>query len=131
MCHAQNPIPAKLLPPCISTDYSIAACINTRLKVAEPESIASQDATKLYQLVNPIMDVDTSKLLEYWQLLHHPKFKDALNLSAVSKFSCLVQNVKSHIKGTSTIEFINKDKIPQDRLFVCNVLTKKKEQNRT
>lgn len=70
--------------------------------------------------------------------MHHPKFKDAWNISAANEFRRLARGIKGRVTATDTIKFIRKSKIPPDRLkdvtylkFVCQVRTKKAEPNRT
>jgi hypothetical protein len=76
-------------------------------------------------------------MLEYRQLLRHPKFKEAWNRAAANEFGRLAQGIGGRIEGTNTIEFIHKHEVPQNRFkdvtyirFVSNVRTEKEEQNR-
>ena len=89
-------------------------------------------------LINSVLDHDTGQLLEYRQLLKHPKFIEIWTRSAADEFGRLAQGIGGRIKGTDTICFIHKREIPADRLkdvtyikFVCNIQTKKKDPNRT
>ena len=91
-----------------------------------------------YDLANAVLDMDTGELLEYRQLLKHPKFAKDWNISAANEFGRLAQGIKGRVKATNTIEFIHKSEVPQDRFkdvtyikFVCTVRTEKKEPNRT
>ena len=74
------------------------------------------------------LDPKAGQLLEYCQLLRHPKFKDSWNNSAVNKFERLSQGIKGRVKATDKIRFIRKSEIPVDRLkdvtdlkLVCQV----------
>jgi hypothetical protein len=85
-----------------------------------------------------VMDKDTGRLLNYRQLIRNLKYKKAWNLLAGNKFGCLAQGVGNHIKGTNTIKFIHKRKVPKSRLkdvtygqFVCTKQPEKAEPNRT
>jgi hypothetical protein len=73
-----------------------------------------------------VMKKDTGWLLNYRQLIRNPKYKKAWKLSAANEFGCLAQGVGNCIKGTNTIKFIHKCKVPKSRLkdvtygqFVC------------
>jgi hypothetical protein len=76
----------------------------------------------------PVLDPEMGQLLEYRQLLCHPKFKEAWNILAANEFGRLAQGIKGRVKATDTIKFIRKSDIPYDRLkdvtyikFVCQV----------
>ena len=62
---------------------------------------------------NPVFDFKTGELLEYRQLLHHPKYKEAWNRAGANEFGRLAQGIGGRIEGTNTIEFIHKSDIPQ------------------
>eukprot|EP00804_Cyclotella_cryptica_P028276 CCRYP_014613-RA/>CCRYP_014613-RA protein AED:0.37 eAED:0.37 QI:0/0/0/1/0/0/4/0/451 len=86
----------------------------------------------------PVLDPETGQLLEYRQLLRHPKFKEAWSISAANEFGRLAQGIKGRVKATDTLKFIRRSEIPADRLkdvtnikFVCQVQTEKDEPNPT
>ena len=96
-------------------------------RVARRRREAAADST------NPVLDHETGKLLEYRQLLRHPRYKNVWNRSADDEFGRLAQGIGGRVQGTDTIRFIRKDEVPADRLkdvtyikFVCQVRTKKK-----
>ena len=85
-----------------------------------------------------VMDKETGKLLNYRQLMQHPKYKKAWKMSAANKFGRLAQGVGGQIKGTNTIFFIHQHEVPKSQIkdvtygqFVCNEQPKKTEANRT
>jgi hypothetical protein len=51
-------------------------------------SIAERVAARRRQKeqANPVLDYDTCKLLEYRQLLHHPKFKETWKRAEANEF---------------------------------------------
>jgi hypothetical protein len=110
---------------------------------ADDESIAERLLCRKRQMNQihadfPVLDPETGQLLEYRQLLHHPKFKEAWSISAANEFGRLAQGIKGRVKATDTIKFMRKSEIPTDRLkdvtyikFVCQVQTEKDEPNRT
>ena len=62
------------------------------------------------------MEKETGKLLNYRQLMRHPKYKKVWSTSAANEFGWLAQGVGGWIKGTNTISFIHQHKVPQTRL---------------
>ena len=81
------------------------------------------------------MDLETGKMLNYKDLLKHPKLGPDWQVSGANEFGRLAQGVGGRIKGTNTIRFIQKEDVPLDRRgyvtyasFVCNVRKKKKEK---
>jgi hypothetical protein len=119
-------------------ESSIAARVKARRHdtVAEspsiPESIADRVARRRQESAHPVLDTDTGDLLEYRQLLKHPKFATVWNRSAADEFCRLAQGIGGRVKGTDTIKYIHKKDIPPDRLkdvtyikFVCMVRTEK------
>ena len=82
-----------------------------------------------------VLDADTGKLLNYRQLLRHPKHKKGWQISSANEFGRLANGVGSRIKGTNTIKFIQKHEVPKDRMkdvtcgqFVCMVRPEKAEK---
>ncbi len=85
-----------------------------------------------------VMGKDTGWLLNYQQLIRNPKYKKAWNLLAANEFGHLAQGVGNCIKGTNTIKFIHKHKVPKSKLkdvtydqFVCTEQPEKVEPNQT
>ena len=87
-----------------------------------------------------VMDKDTGKILQYRQLLRHPKLKHAWTKSSANEFGRLAKGVGGRIKNpTETIRFIKFEDIPKERRrditygsFVCSVRPEKiDEPNRT
>ena len=84
------------------------------------------------------MDKTTGKMLNYRQLIRHPDYHADWTRSSANEFGRLANGVGGRIKGTNTIRFIPKAKVPKDRrkditygTFVCSVRPEKKEPNRT
>lgn len=86
-----------------------------------------------------VMDEDSGKMLNYRQLMRHPKFKRAWSKSSANEFGRLAQGVGGRVKGTDTMRFIREIEVPKQRRkdvtygsFVCNVRPEKvDEPNRT
>jgi hypothetical protein len=86
-----------------------------------------------------VMDADTSKLLNYRQLMRSTKYRQAWSLSLANKFGRLANGIGGRIKNpTNTIEFIFQRKVPTEWMkdvtygqFVCTVKPDKAEPNRT
>ncbi len=85
-----------------------------------------------------IFDEETGRMLNYRQLLTHPKHKEVWTTSSADEFGHLAQGVGGRIEGTNTIYFIPYSKIPRDRLrditygrFVCDIRMAKEYPYRT
>jgi hypothetical protein len=92
--------------------------------------------TEWIQLVH---DTETGEYLNYRTLMCSPKHKKTWSKSATKEFGRLAQGLKDgRVKGTNTIKFIRKDKIPHDRRkditygsFNCDIKPNKAETHRT
>jgi hypothetical protein len=79
-----------------------------------------------------VLDKESGKLLNYRQLLHHPKYSKEWSISSANEFGRLAQGVGGSIKNpTNIIRFIREDEIPKERRkdvtygsFVCTVRPK-------
>jgi hypothetical protein len=86
-----------------------------------------------------VLDKESGKLLNYRQLLQHPKYKADWSISSANEFGRLAQGVGGRIKNpTDTIRFITESDIPKTRKkdvtygsFLCTVRPEKAEPNRT
>ena len=56
-----------------------------------------------YSCAKPVLDMETGEMLEYRQLLHHPQFAKAWNLSAANEFGWLAQGMGGRIKERDNI----------------------------
>ena len=118
---------------------SIAARVHKRRAQSSTEdSIAARVAQRRREAAHSVLDQETGELLEYRQLLRHPRFKEVWNRSAADEFGRLAQGIGGRIKGTDTIQFIHKHEVPADRFkdvtyikFVCSIRTEKKDPYRT
>ena len=87
------------------------AASTTKVAAANDESIAERVLRRRREIANsiekafPVLDPETGQLLEYRQLLRHPKFKDAWNISAANEFGRLAQGIKGRVKATDTIKY--------------------------
>jgi len=63
-----------------------------------------------------VLDADKGKLLNYRQLLRHSKHKKGWQISSANEFCHLANEVGGRIKGTNTIKFIRKNKVPKDHM---------------
>lgn len=110
-------------PTYVVEEDSIAARIKAR-RSATSKVTATTDESIAERLLRrkqesrtekafPVLDPDTGQLLEYRQLLRHPKFKDAWNILAANEFGRLAQGIKGRVTTTDTIKFVHKSDIPQ------------------
>jgi hypothetical protein len=68
------------------------------------------------KILNAVLDMDTSKLLEMQHLLVNPKYKELWGKSYTTELGCLAQGIPSVRKGMDTIVFIARNEIPFARL---------------
>jgi hypothetical protein len=78
----------------------------------------------------------TGKQMEYKDFIRDPHYRDDWMISSANELGRLAQGVGDRVKGTNTIFFITKDKVPDGRTVtyarvVCTVLPEKDEMNRT
>ena len=85
-----------------------------------------------------VMDQDSGKMMNYPQLMKHPKFSKAWTKSSANEFGQLASGVGGRVKGTETIRFIHQHEVPQKRRkdvtygsFLCAVRPKKDKPNQT
>ena len=76
--------------------------------------------------------LEGDKMLNYRQLINHPKLGEQWQTSSANEFGRLAQGIGGRVKGTNTIFFIKKEDIPEERMkditygkFVCNVKPEK------
>jgi hypothetical protein len=88
--------------------------------------------------VQLVYDEQTKNYLNYRQLICNSKYKEVWLKSAANKFGRLAQGIQGRVKGTDTIRFIRKDKVPPDRWkdikygsFTCDMKPNKEEKERT
>lgn len=98
-------------------EHRAAQSTTPKVAKADDESIAEwllrcKCQNKQVEAAFPLHDPETGELLEYRQLLRHPKFKEAWNISAANEFGRLAQGIKGRVKATDTIKFIQKSDIP-------------------
>ena len=63
-----------------------------------------------------VMDKETGKLINYCQIMRHPKYRKAWSILAANKFGQLTQGVGGRINGINTIHCIHRHKVPPKRL---------------
>ena len=63
-----------------------------------------------------VMDAESGKLLNYKQLMRHPKYKGKWQILSAKKIERLANGVGGRIKGTNTINFIRMQDVPKDRM---------------
>eukprot|EP00804_Cyclotella_cryptica_P001028 CCRYP_008343-RA/>CCRYP_008343-RA protein AED:0.62 eAED:0.41 QI:0/0/0/1/0/0/2/0/182 len=100
-----------------------------RVNQSKHNSPSRLQGCRPHQFQGCILDQETGQLLEYRQLLRHPKYLDIWNRAGANEFGRLAQGIGGRIKGTNTIQFIQKHAIPIARLkdvtyikFVSSIL---------
>ena len=92
--------------------------------------------TRTHERAQLIHDNKTNTYLNYRQLLGHPNYTKAWNISAANEFGWLAQGLKDgRVKGTDTIRCICKDQVPVNRMkdvpygsFSCDYKPNKEEK---
>ena len=111
---------------------------NTKM---EPAKLASRQfpLQVLCEITGAVLDDETGDLLEYRQLINHPKYRREWSKSFGNEIESLAQGMPGRVQGTETFFFIKCESIPVDRRkdvtyarIVCNVRPEKvNEPNRT
>ncbi len=78
------------------------------------QAILDDNPNTSWEYANEIFDDETGKLLKYRKLISHPKYREVWMHSSANEFGRLAQGVGNRIKGTDTIFFIFKHKVPKD-----------------
>jgi hypothetical protein len=113
------------------TCYCILSALEMLFKYAqlEPSKLAHRILLKaLCEITGTMLNGDTGELLEYWQLVKRPKYKQVWGRAFGNENGRLAQGMPGHVKGTNTCFFIKKNKVPVDRRgditycqIICNV----------
>jgi hypothetical protein len=96
-------------------DESIAAQVRARRLQSQTtvdETIADRVARRRRDAAYAVLDQETGESLEYRCLLNHTHFKEVWNRSTADEFGRLAQGIGGRIKGTNTMQFVNKKDIP-------------------
>ena len=67
-------------------------------------------------MANTIIDKDTEKELNYWQLSNHPKYKKIREQPLAKKPGRLDQGAGICVDGTDTMFFISNYQVPRDQI---------------
>ena len=103
------------------------------------QSMYLRQSVRTQELAQLIHDKEPNMYRNYRQLLRHPNYTKAWNITAANKFERLAQELKYwRVKGTNTIKFIHKDQVPANRMkdvasdsFSCNYKPNKEEEEWT
>jgi len=134
-------VPTKeIMPTRKDTRKRIRSFIEAKTMARIPQrNMHLRRTTRNTERAQSIHDKETDTYLKYRQLLKHPKYSKAWNISAANEFGRLAQGLKDgRVKGTDTIKFIRKDQVPTDRTrdvtygsFSCDFKPNKEEKERT
>jgi hypothetical protein len=98
----------------------------------EPSKLAHRILLKaLCEITGTMLNGDTGELLEYWQLVKRPKYKQVWGKAFGNEIGRLAQGMPGRFEGTNTF-FIKQNEVPVDRrgnimycCIVCNVRPEK------
>ena len=119
---------------------ALAASYDLGRSSSSAKSLSSRRFPKdFFNVAFAVLDATSGQMLNYRQLLQHPKFKEQWSHSSANEFGRLFQGIGGRIaKPTNTCFFINKHQVPADRFkdvtyckFVCTERPQKAEKNRT
>ena len=129
--------PATILPtPSRPTHrYMTRSKYSQAINVISVHEIYNKMQQRQIQLTNAIIDPISGKNLEYRHLISNPDTKETWVRSCANEFGRLCQGVGNRIKGTNTLFFIPKNKVPKNKTvtyprIVCDYRPTKSEPNR-
>jgi hypothetical protein len=67
-------------------------------------------------MLNTVLNMDTGKLMEMKHLLVNPKYKEVWGKLYTTELGCLAQGIPGVSKGTDTIVFIRRNKVPINQI---------------
>ena len=104
-------------PPSMNTRCRCAAAAVAALAVISPTSVKLWNPRPSKSKVERLYAVfEGDKILNYRQLINHPKLGEQWQTSCANEFGRLSQGIGGRVKGTNTIFFIRKEDIPEERL---------------
>lgn len=85
--------------------------------VLNPKRLASRKYPfeMIYEFANAVMDKEMGDMLEYWQLIKRPKFRDVWSKAFGREIGRLAQGQKGIVEGTDAIFFKAMDEVPPER----------------
>ncbi len=94
----------------------VLECNKTYTEVTQKPVQASSLSQRKFpsKFFNAVLNKDTGKLMEMWQLLRNPKYSNLWGKSYTKELGPLAQDIPG-TKGTDTIVFIKYNKIPLDQ----------------
>ncbi len=66
------------------------------------------------EILNAVLNMDTGKLMEMKHFLVNPKYKEVWGKLYTTEMGRLAQGIPGVSKGTDTMVFIRRDKVPID-----------------
>ena len=71
------------------------------------------NALELNEIANAVLEGD--KVLKYRQLIQHPVIGEQWRYSSANEFGRLAQGIGGRVKGTNTVKFIPRQRVPDER----------------
>ena len=123
------------------TAEAILSTLEVTSSKMDPAKLAARQfpLQVLCEIAGAVLDQETGDLLEYRQLINHPKYRREWSKSFGNEIGRLAQGMPGRVQGTETFFFIKYETIPVDRRkdvtyarIVCNIRPEKvNEPNRT
>ncbi len=132
-----SPAPPRVLPPNPTSQDNPQAGHAQHLTVSQralADTILQEDIPAQNHYAGTVFDEESGRLLEYRQLIKHPKLGHIWKHAAANEFGRLAQGIRD-IKGTNTIRFIPKAQMPNHKRatyarFVADIRPQKAEKHR-
>jgi hypothetical protein len=86
------------------------------IAIGAPTFSARQASTRKYpkEAIATVLNADTGELMEYRHLMADPKYRKIWKPAYGKELGQLAQGLEGIVKGTDTIAFIFKNKVPAD-----------------
>jgi hypothetical protein len=98
------------------TQEAILASISTYSNITNLRLMAANAACQKFppEILNAVLNMDTGKLMEMKHFLVNPKYKEVWGKLYTTEMGRLAQGIPGVSKGTDTMVFIRRDKVPID-----------------
>jgi hypothetical protein len=106
--------------PTITQEALLAAIQMTTTAPSPKEMTARKLPLQLLcEMAGSVLDSNTGDLLEYRHLIRRPEYQEIWGNAFGKEIGRLAQGLPGIVDGTDTIDFIEKEDVPQQRIRVC------------
>jgi len=103
------------------TQETLLACIEMSTTPLTPQNTAGRRFTLklLCEMVGSVLDGTIGDLLEYRHLIRHPEYQEIWGNAFGKEIGRLAQGLPGVVEGTDTIDFIDKNEVPNNIYKDC------------